>query len=443
MNTTALKSLDQSSYLDELLRERVKLPAAPDAAMRLREQGMAAILSQSLPTVRDEDWRFTDLAPLYKHMFHYAVSTPRSTDEYPDHHLPETEHSRLVFVNGHFAPTLSSRRLADGVTLCSFTEAWTQPALAARLEAELGARCADREQVFAALNTAFLHDGALIVAAADTHIENILHVIFIGTAAQQPLMAFPRCLVIAERGSRCTVIEEYAGMADATYFTAAVTEVDVRQNAHVEHIKLQREASNAFHIGHSAVTLARDADYRAVNITLGARLSRHEVSVLQADENTRCSVKSLNLLAARQLADTHSCIDHAHAHGNSEQLHKCIVDDAAHAVFNGKILVRRNAQLTQSAQQSRNLLLSDKARVNTKPELQINADDVKCAHGATIGQLDMDELFYLRSRGLTNDSARRLLTYAFAAEIINAIPATSMKKQLRAHVLQQTAGARA
>lgn len=219
-------------------------------------------------------------------------------------------------------------------------------------------------------------------------------------------------------------------LGPGSYCTAAVTEITVEENASVQHTRLQREAHGAFHIGYGAVALKRDSVYRANSLTFGARLSRHDLRVAQNGEGARCTLNGLALMAGRQLADTHTVIDHAVPNGKSEQLHKCIVDDGAHAVFNGKIFVRKDAQHTDAAQQSRNLLLSNKGRVDAKPQLEIFADDVKCAHGATVNQLEADEMFYLNSRGLDANAARDLLIYAFAEDIIDRIPVASLKRRL-------------
>jgi Fe-S cluster assembly protein SufD len=205
----------------------------------------------------------------------------------------------------------------------------------------------------------------------------------------------------------------------------------------VRHVKLQREALTAFHIASTAVVLGKDANYASGTVSLGARISRHNVNVLQQGEGASCRMDGLALVSGRQLADTHTAIEHARPNGTSSQLHKTIVGDAAHAVFNGKILVRPGAQLTDSAQQSRNLLLSARARVDTKPQLEIFADDVKCAHGATVGQLDAEQLFYLKSRGLPEARARNLLTYAFGAEVIDRLPVASLVERLERVVMDQ------
>jgi Fe-S cluster assembly protein SufD len=244
--------------------------------------------------------------------------------------------------------------------------------------------------------------------------------------------------VVADAGSEVTVVEDFVALQDEAYFTNAVTEIAVGDGARVRHIRVQRDSGKAFHIANCAVTLARASRYQSVSVALGARISRYNLNVLQAAEGVECAIDGLALITDRQLADTHTSIDHAKPHGVSRQLHKCIVGGAAHAVFNGKIMVRPGAQLTDSSQSSRNLLLSDKAHVDTKPQLEIFADDVKCAHGATVGQLEAEEVFYLKSRGLPDAAARNLLTYAFGAEIIARIPVASLRHYLEQTVLAQT-----
>jgi Fe-S cluster assembly protein SufD len=227
---------------------------------------------------------------------------------------------------------------------------------------------------------------------------------------------------------------------DGAYLTNAVAEIGVGANAQVRIVRLQRESTSAYHIAHCAVRLERDARFESVAITLGGRISRYGLNVTQAGEGAQCRLDGLALIDGRQLADTHSLLDHARANGVSRQLHKCIVGGAAHAVFSGKIFVREGAQRTDSAQQSRNLLLTDKAHVDTKPQLEIFADDVKCAHGATVGQLDADQIFYLKSRGLAEATARDLLTFAFAAEVVERIPVRSLVRRLEDTVVRRTGG---
>jgi len=244
-------------------------------------------------------------------------------------------------------------------------------------------------------------------------------------------------MVLADNGCEVTVIEDYVSLQDEAYFTNAVTEFVLADHARVHHIRVQREGAKAFHIGSCAATLSRSSNYQSVSIAMGARLSRYNLNIKMA-EGSECSADGLALISARQLADTHTLIDHAQPHGTSRQLHKCIVGGGAHAVFNGKIMVRHGAIKTDSEQSSKTLLLTDKAHVDTKPQLEIFNDDVKCTHGATIGQLDNEEVFYLRSRGVSEEQARNMLTYAFGAEVIERIPVVSLKRSLEKTVMQQT-----
>jgi Fe-S cluster assembly protein SufD len=263
-----------------------------------------------------------------------------------------------------------------------------------------------------------------------------VHLLFASTRADAA--SYPRVLVVAERDSECTVVEDYVALHEGAYLVNAVTEIAVGEGARVRHVRLQRESQAGFHIAACGVRVGRDAQYASTSIALGGRISRYNLNITQAGEGAQCQVDGLALLGGRQLADTHSLLDHTAPNGRSRQLHKCIVGGAAHAVFNGKIFVRRGAQLTDSSQQSRNLLLSERAHVDTKPQLEIFADDVKCAHGATVGQLDPDQVFYLESRGLSEATAHDLLTFAFAAEIVERIPVPALVRRLEETLVRQT-----
>ena len=423
-------------YFDGLVQAGAA-PNGPDWLNALRATASARTATLTLPDIRDEDWRFTDIGPLRKLSFQYAVSPPRALTlvDIEAFVLPEAP-ARLVFVNGMYAPQLSTQaHFPAGVTVCTFMQA--DASHAALIKTHLGRYANFDHDAFPALNTSLLNDGVLIALAQGVKCTQPIHLLFVASATDSPLSAHPRCLVVAERDSECLLIEDYVSLNEAVYFTNPVSEIVVEDNARVRHVKLQRESHKAFHIATAAVSLGRNAHYSGNTISLGARISRNDLRVLQTAEGAECTLDGLTLIGGRQLADTHTIIDHAKAHGMSRQLNKCIVDGGAHAVFNGKILVRKDAQQTDSAQSSRNLLLSDKAHIDTKPQLEIFADDVKCAHGATVGQLDMDEVFYLKSRGLDDAAARGLLIYAFAAEIIAKIPLASVKKQLERVVMEQ------
>jgi Fe-S cluster assembly protein SufD len=427
-----------SSYLESLLQGRPQLPSTPLAWLnQLRANAVDRAGALKVPTTRDEEWRFTDISPLAKLSFQpvHAVSSLQIADV--EHFYIEEAATRLVFVDGAYAPELSTQSNGvEDVGLIVTNLPSAAAAHAAAIEPHLGRHAAFEDNVFTALNTAFLHDGALIIAQHNAAVDKPVHLLFIAT--QKETASHPRCLLIAESGSAVTVIEDYVSLQKEAYVTNAVTEIVLADNAQVNHIRIQRDSTEAFHIASCAVSLARASRYRSVSIALGARISRYNLDALLAAEGVECTIDGLALITGRQLADTHTCIDHAKPHGTSRQSHKCIVDGAAHAVFNGKIMVRPGAQRTDSSQSSRNLLLNAKARVDTKPQLEIFADDVKCAHGATVGQLDNEEVFYLKSRGLSEITARNLLTYAFGAEIIDRISVASLKHRLEQTVLEQT-----
>ena len=427
-----------SSYLESLLQGQPQLPPSPLAWLnQLRANAVDRVSTLKVPTTRDEEWRFTDISPLVKLSFQpvHAKSSLQISDV--EHFYIEEATTRLVFVDGAYSPELSlqSNGVEDsGLIVMNLPTAVS--AHASAIEPHLGRHVGFEDNVFAALNTAFLHDGALIIVPRNASVDKPVHLLFIAT--QKEAASHPRCLLIAESGSAVTVVEDYVSLQEEAYVTNAVTEIVLADNAQVNHIRVQRDSTEAFHIASCAVSLAHASRYRSVSVALGARISRYDLNVLLAAEGVECTVDGLALITGRQLADTHTCIDHAKPHGTSWQSHKCIVDGAAHAVFNGKIMVRPGAQRTDSSQSSRNLLLNAKARVDTKPQLEIFADDVKCAHGATVGQLDNEEVFYLKSRGLSEITARNLLTYAFGAEIIDRISVASLKHRLEQTVLEQT-----
>jgi Fe-S cluster assembly protein SufD len=449
MSTVTAIRRPAAGYFETLLADQPQLPASPLACINaLRTEAVNRLGVLKLPTLRDEEWRFTDISRLTKLSFSPALGA--STLEAADikHFCIEEASTRLVFVDGLYAPQLSSTASAasnSGVVVSNLPTllATHAAAIEATIAAHLGRHAAFRDNGFAALNTAFLHDAAVIVVPRNVALAAPVHLLFIAT--QKEVVSHPRCLVVAETGSVVTVIEDYVVLVQPrwqkeegeAHFTNAVTEIALEDHARVNHIRIQREGAQAFHIANCAVSVGRASNYQSVSVALGAQISRYNLNVLLA-EGAECAVDGLALIAANQLADTHTCIDHAHPHGVSRQLHKCIVGGSAHAVFNGKIMVRQGAQRTDSVQSSRNLLLTGKAHVDTKPQLEIFADDVKCAHGATIGQLDSEEVFYLKSRGLSESVARNLLTYAFGAEIIDRIPVASLKQRLEQTVFEQT-----
>jgi len=429
---------EHSGYLERLLAGQPALPPSPLSSLNaLRAEAVDRVGVLTVPTIRDEDWRFTDLTPLTRQTFQpVRGGAPRTNVDVARFDLDEAS-TRLVFVDGVYAPELSRVAAGGAIAVNLATADAAQGEMIAR---HLGRYVDFRDNVFAALNTAFIHDGALVIVPAEATIAAPIHLLFI--AAEKDAASYPRTLVVADRGSAATIVEDFVSLHDGANFTNAVTEIALAEGARVEHVRVQHESAQAFHIGNAAVSLRSGSHFRSVSVTLGARLSRCNLAVAQAAEGASCTIDGLAVIGERQLADTHTSIDHWKARGVSRQLHKCIVGGAAHAVFNGKIFVHPHAQQTDSSQSSRNLLLGAKAQVDTKPQLEIFADDVKCAHGATVGRLDDDALFYLVSRGLSEAAARNLLTYAFGAEIVERIPVASLRRRLDATLLAQTTAVR-
>lgn len=409
-------------------------PSQPDWLKTLRARALERAHALQLPNTHDEAWRFTPLAALSDQSFQpLRAPTQLQPDDIAHLAIPEAT-TRLVFVDGVYAPQLSSPNQQDGLVMGNLAGLTT--AQASTLAAHLGQHAPFQDTLFTAVNTAFLQDAAVLLLPPDTTLPAPVHLLHMAT--QPGVASHPRLLLLAGAGSQLTLVEDYVALHPGSYFTNAVAEVVLQANAQVTHVRLQRESREAFHMASCAVSLGAASHYQSINLALGAQISRLDLKVYQTAEGTQCTLDGLALISGAQLADTHSFIDHAKPHGTSRQLHKCIVGGSAHAVFNGQVMVRPGAQQTDSVQSSRNLLLSSKAHVDTQPQLEIFADDVKCTHGATVGQLDSDEVFYLQSRGLSETVARNLLTYAFGADIINRIPVASLRQQLEQTVLAQT-----
>ncbi|MEH1931074.1 Fe-S cluster assembly protein SufD [Nostoc sp.] len=431
-NVVSLTStlLEKDSYLTELLN--LVIPPKTEGWLQdLREDAASWVRHSTIPTTREEEWRFTDLSSLRKVQFNVETGNFASLEF---DILPEAANSRLVFVNGVFAPELSAvTDLPPGIVVSNLAGL---PVVELEGIQQYLAQAEGAQEVFTALNTAGITDAAVVWVKKNVVVETPIHLVFISVAGETATISQPRCLVVAESGSQVMLVEEYVAgkmptpQEGGVYLTNAVTEVWVGDNAQVSHTRIEREGAEAFHIGKTAIAQSRDSRYTCHAISLGAKLSRHNLEILQTGEQTETNLNGLTIISGKQLADTHSAIALNYPHSTSKQLHKCIVGDRAHAVFNGKVLVPKAAQLTDAVQLNRNLLLSSKARVDTKPQLEITADNVKCAHGATVSQLEDDEIFYLQSRGIDENDARKLLINAFAAEVINQIPVSSLRQIL-------------
>ena len=422
-NTVAVRD----RYLEALL-ERATLAAQNSslALDTLRASARAVVQEHTFPSNRDENWRFTDLSDLLKTEFQSPSGLSEAVLVQAKELLANlgigADSQQLVFVNGTFVDSLS--HLGNGVNVLS--------QLAAVPEGL--AQVHGSNEVFTALNTAGFADAAVVHIGKNTMVEQPIQIVYLTVG--DALLVQPRCLVIAEASSAATLVEEFHGSGAS--FTNSVTEVWVHDNAEVTHLRLQQEAAKAVHIGKTAVSQARDSRYRTTAINTGASISRHNLEVYQAGPQTETTLNGLTAIGDQQLADTHSLIALSHPHGTANQLQKNIMDDRAHGVFNGQVYVPKPAQLTNASQLNRNLLLSPKSRIDTKPELDIVADNVKCAHGATVSQLAPDEVFYLQSRGINRDQAQRLLIYAFAMEIIEPITVAPLRERMTQYIQQWT-----
>jgi Fe-S cluster assembly protein SufD len=411
---------------------------------RLRESAFARFEQAGFPSTSEEEWKYTNVAPIAKTQFVPAFKSRSRTLDVDAGRLEsllygEAGKNQLVFVNGIYRPELSPfQDMSGDVVAFDLAEA-LRGERNAELVREHLARAADTDgNAFTALNTAFMSSGALILIPGNTRVESPIHLLFLSDSSDVKTISSPRVLIVAEQGSEATIIESYVGLQEqAVYLTNAVVEIVLEDGARLEHYKVQNESQQAFHVATTSAELGRSSSFNVTTITLGAQLSRHDIRVTFNQEGAECWVDGLYIVGAGQHADTHSLIDHRSPHCASHQLYKGILDGKSRAVFNGKVFVRAGAQKTDAMQTNKNLLLSNEARVDTKPQLEIFADDVKCAHGATVGQLEEEQLFYLASRGMHADIARNLLTYGFAEEVIEKIKIESIKAQLDKAVLNR------
>ena len=389
----------------------------------LRKAGIASFADQGFPTLQNEDWRFTNVAPIGKLPFHLAAQAAVNGAEskaLTDSVFATLPGHRLVFVNGFFSAKLSSiQPVSGGARIENLSAALAKDSTL--VEKHLGKYAHTANNPFAALNQAFFADGAFIFVPKGVEIAGPVQLIYISSAKQNGETILPRNLIIAEANSKLTVVESYISTGNVAYFTNAVTEILAGDKAAVEHVKLQDEAAEAFHIATIAGEFGRASNVTVHSFALGAKLSRTNIRTKLAGEGLECILNGLYLTRGEQLADHHMIVEHAQPHCASHEYFNGILDDKSKGVFHGRIYVHPIAQKTDAKQTNKNLLLSDAATADTKPQLEIYADDVKCTHGATIGQLNAESIFYLRSRGLDTATARRMLIHAFAGEIIERI----------------------
>ena len=419
-------------YLSRFAQVEARLAGDGAALLPIRKKAIERFAQLGFPTTRDEDWRFTNVAPIARTAFEAATGDGEAVEaqQLATSALLQADWPRLVFVNGYFAPQLSSvGKLPGGVRLESLAAvAHADPEA---LQQHL-ARYADyQDHPFTALNTAFMEDGAYVHIPKGVYLKQPIHLVFVSTADAGSVISHPRNLIVAETGSQATIIESYLGLGDGVYFTNAVTEIVVGENAVIDHYKVGREAQQAYHVGTTQIHQDRSSNASSHAITIGGALVRNDINTVLDGEGAQCTLNGLYLVSGRQHVDNHLRVEHAKPHCDSREFFKGVLDGHGKAVFTGRIIVRKDAQKTDAKQTNMNLLLSDHAQVDTKPQLEIFADDVKCTHGATIGQIDENAMFYLRSRGLSEPASRSLMVYAFASEAIDRIQPQLLRAQLR------------
>lgn len=414
-------------YLADFERYSQDRGAQPAFVQALRRAGLERFSALGFPTTRQEEWRLTNVAPIAQGTFHRSQGDPNgiALEQIAPYDFPAA--ARLVFVDGRFSTRLSSAAgLPSGVVASSLAAALVaSPEL---VEPWLGQLAGFEQQPFVALNTAFLGDGAFIHIPRGAA-SGLIHVLFLSSSEDgRATISYPRNLFVAGENSQLTVVETYAGTG--AYFNCPVTELVAGANSAVDHYKVQRESREAFHVATFQVQGERDSVPRSHSISLGGGLVRNDVNAVLAGEGIDCTLNGLYLVDGRQHVDNHMRVEHAKPHCASHELYKGVLDGKGRAVFNGLIHVHPGAQKTDAKQSNRNLLVSREAVANSNPQLEIYADDVKCTHGSTVGQLDEDAVFYLRSRGIGEEAARSLLTWAFASDIVERIQVEPVRKDL-------------
>ena len=434
LDQRAALSVAGARFLSDFEARAKAAPSGPSWLRKQRERAMAAFVAQGLPTTRDEEWRFTPVTPIAETAFVPGERLHVSPDELAPWTFGAETAAELVFVNGLFVPALS--RVAD---LPAGLEVGT-------LGLMLGAGGAEIEPYFAqvapasgspftALNTALSDEGAFVHVRRHAVIERAVHVLFYSTVSGAPSVSHPRLLALVGEHAEVRIVETYAGPAGHVYFTNAVSEFVAGDRAIVDHYRVQRESTSAYHVGSLQLRTGRETVFVSHNLALGAALARNDIGAMLGGEGGDTTLNGLYVGDGTQLVDNHTIIDHAQPHNGSHEVYKGLLGGRARGVFNGKIIVRPDAQKTDAKQTNKALLLSDEAQINTKPQLEIFADDVKCTHGATVGQLDEDALFYLQARGISRADARAILIRGFAGDAVNHVKFAPLRERLEATLL--------
>jgi Fe-S cluster assembly protein SufD len=396
-----------------------------------RRAAIESFATLGFPTTRNEDWHFTSVAPMLERTYAPLMSVSSSISPHDIEQFQfQGDWQTLVFLNGHFVAELSHVESSAAVYAGPLSDALSDDARARAVERHFGALAGARGEAFTALNSAFAREGAFVHVAANTVAPRNIHLLFVADAAAEGALVSPRNVIALDHHAEATVMESYVSIGNADYLTNAVTEVYVGEGARLRHYKIQRESMRAYHVGSWYANQGKSCAYEAFSFAIGADLSRTNIATLLDGEGSHVSLDGLYLVNGNQTVDHQTSVIHARESCTSHELYKGVLDGESHAVFNGKVYVHPEAQKTDGKQSNANLLLSEHARVDTKPQLEIYADDVKCTHGATVGPVDSTALFYLKSRGIGPEIALRLLTYAFAAEVLEELTIPEVRDEL-------------
>lgn len=425
----------ENSFLVDLLKGDITSGKSTGFLKKLRDDATELVNNIPFPTARTEEWRQFPIRTLSKNTYSAASDQNVNDQDVSGTYFKESEKSRIILVNGVFhAKESDVTGLSDGIYAGPISAMPSE--ITDKIEANFGTIARYKDDAFTPFNTATFKDAIVVYVPKELKEEHPLHIVHV--TAGESVFTSPRTFIYAERHSEITIVEDYIGIGENSYFNTAVTETFLGDESHVTHVKLQRESKKAIHISRIAALLGRGSNYNSYAVSIGAHLFRNEPLALVDAENAHATLDGLVMITGDQVSDTHSTLDHLKPNCTSHQLHKVVAHDSAKSVFNGKIFVRKDSQLIDAFQENRNLLLSPEATVFTKPQLEIFADDVKCSHGATIGQLSEEELFYLMSRGLSQSQSTQLLTYGFALEVIENLPIESLREQLSKEVERLT-----
>jgi len=388
----------------------------------IRKKALSRFNELGFPTVRKEEWRFTNISPIAQTPFKLSAGSEKvdnAAEKIDPYTLKDIKHTQLIFMNGQFVPELTVLHLPDGVRVKNLDRAIQEDKEI--IEKFLAKNTNYMEQEFTALNTAFISDGAFIYIPDGMILDSPIHILYMTDKPGESIVTHPRNLIIAGNNTQSTIVESYAGVNNEIYFTNPVTEVIAGENAVVDHYKLQRECENAYHVAAFYVHQKKNSSFSSHSFSFGGSIVRNDIFNVLDGEGSDSILNGLYLAQKNQFIDNHSVIDHAKPHCHSNEVYHGILDDKAKAVFSGKIHVRPDAQKTDAIQSNKNILLSEEATVDTKPQLEIFADDVRCTHGGTVGQIDENGVFYLRARGINEQLAKNIMIHAFAGEIIKNI----------------------